>query len=193
MPLTPPRPYTPLSDDAWFALLPYVLSRAPQGRRVSDLRRRMDGIFHLASTPGAPWRDLPAAYGKPDTVARFFRRLTHAGLWPRLLHALTETAPNHPLRAIEHAICRATRRAARLGGMGLLVLIRRLGFRSALNGPPWLLPDPLLSETLRHAPRPAEIPRRGGPGWDYARSLAALTRTALGRARIPRAVRLAWP
>ncbi len=85
--LTPPRPYTPLSDDAWLALLPYVFPRAPQGRRVSDLRRRMDGIFHLASTPGAPWRDLPAAYGKPDTVARFFRRLTHAGLWPRLLRA----------------------------------------------------------------------------------------------------------
>ncbi len=77
--------------------------------------------------------------------------------------------------------------------MALLVLIRRPGLRAALNGPPWLLPDPLLSETLLRAPIPAEIPRRPGPARDYARSFFALGRAALGRARIPRSVRLAWP
>ncbi|MFC7554057.1 hypothetical protein ACFQU7_20405 [Pseudoroseomonas wenyumeiae] len=43
----------------------------------------------------------PARYGKADTVSRYFRRLTHAGLWQKLLHALAEAAPNHPLRQLE--------------------------------------------------------------------------------------------
>ncbi|MBP0446227.1 transposase [Roseomonas sp. SSH11] len=193
--LTLPRPFAPLTDLQWHALLPYVLPRSPQGRRIADLRSRMNAIFHLAHTPGEPWKNLPSHYGKPDTVARFFRRLTHAGLWHRLLEALADAAPNHPLRQIEYAICRATRRAARLGGMPLLLLIRKLGLRTALNGPPWLLPDPHLSETLARLP-PPPVPRtkrQFQTAKDHFRSLAALARAALGRTRIPRTVRLAWP
>ena len=192
--LTPPRPWTPLSDDAWLALAPYVLPRAPQGRRIADLRHRMDAIFHLAATYGDPWRSLPAHFGKPDTVARFFRRLTHNGLWHRLLAVLAKSAPNHPLRAIEHLICRATRRAARIGGMPLL-LIRKLGLRSALNGPPWLLPDPLLSEMLARTPLPHLEPTRASLAAlkRHLKTVEALTRTALGRRQIPRSVRLGWP
>ncbi|HEY8611862.1 MAG TPA: transposase [Roseomonas sp.] len=193
--LTQPRPWSTLSDDAWIALLPYVLPRAPQGRRIADLRHRMNAIFHLASTPGDPWKNLPAHYGRPDTVSRFFRRLTHNGLWHRLLEVLAQTAPNHPLRSIEYAICRATRRAARLGGMPLILLIRKLGLRSALNGPPWLLPDPLLSEMLRRAPLPPlpRTPLQFTAAKAHLKSLAALAKAALGRTRIPRTVRLAWP
>ncbi|MFC0407455.1 transposase [Roseomonas elaeocarpi] len=185
------HPHPPLTDLQWHALLPYVLPRAPQGRRIRDLRARMDAIFHLAHTPGDPWRSLPARFGKPDTVARFFRRLTHAGLWQRLLTDMADLAPTHPLRQIERAICRATRRAARLGGLALLVLVRRLGFRSALNGPPWLLPDPDLSETLRHAPPTPREPGRRALR-EHLRTLKSLFRAAAGRRRIPRTVRLAW-
>ncbi|MFC0388298.1 transposase [Muricoccus vinaceus] len=193
--LTPPRPWSPLSDDAWLALAPYVLPRAPQGRRIADLRHRMNAIFHLASTHGDPWKNLPPQYGRPETVARFFRRLTHNGLWHRLLAVLAQSALNHPLRGIEHLICRATRRAARIGGMPLLLLIRKLGLRSALNGPPWLLPDPLLSEMLARAPHPPLVATRAGLATlrRHLKTLKALTRTALGRRHIPRSVRLAWP
>jgi len=193
--LTPPRPWTPLSDDAWLALLPYVLPRAPQGRRIPDLRHRMDALFHLAHTPNDPWRTLPPEYGNAQTVARFFRRLTHAGLWHRLLEALHDAAPNHPLRSIEYSICRATRRAARLGGMPLLLLIRRLGLRTALNAPPWLLPDPHLSEIVARAPHPRLEPTRASlaAAKQHLKTLAALARTALGRKRIPASVRNAWP
>ncbi|WP_202910733.1 transposase [Teichococcus vastitatis] len=185
--LTTPTPWTPLSDTAWAALHPFLPALAPQGRRTADLRARMDAIFHLAHLRGAAWRDLPEHHGRPDTVSRFFRRLTHGGVWHRLLRALAKLPPGHPLRAIEYSICRACRRAARLGGMPLLILIRRLGLRSALAAPPWLLPDPLLSETLHRwplGPRPAA---------DALRSLARLLRDAAGRARIPRSVRLGWP
>ena len=193
--LTPPRPHTLLSDDAWLALAPYVLPRAPQGRRIADLRHRMNAIFHLASTSGDPWKSLPPEYGNPQTVARFFRRLTHNGLWHRLLEALAEAAPNHPLRSIEYAICRATRRAARLGGMLLLLLIRKLGLRTALNAPPWLLPDPLLSEMLARVPHPRLEPTRASveAAKTHLKALAALARAALGRKRIPASVRNAWP
>jgi len=183
---------SPLTDLQWHALLPYVLPRSPAGRRIGDLRGRMDAIFHVALTPGDPWRSLPARYGRAETVARYFRRLTHGGLWHGLLKALPDLAPDHPLRGIEAAILRATRRAARIGGMPLLLLIRRLGLRKALPAPPWLLPDPDLSETLRRL-----LPRVLAAGTAAQRAerlrwLARLGRAAAGRRRIPRSVRLAW-
>ncbi|MCI0754556.1 transposase [Teichococcus vastitatis] len=193
--LSPPRPWAPLSDAEWHALLPYLLPRSPQGRPIRELRARMDAIFHTACSH-APWADLPDRFGKPDTVSRYFRRLTHAGLWQRLLLALAEAAPAHPLRAIEHWICRAARRAHRILGLPLILLVRRIGLRSALPAPPWLLPDPLLSETLAALPVPAAPPRgRGGKAWHRALlgSMKRLLRDAGGRARIPRSVRLGWP
>ncbi|MFC3125363.1 transposase [Pseudoroseomonas globiformis] len=184
--LTTPTPWTPLSDTAWAALRPHLPPLAPQGRRTPDPRARLDAIFHLAHAPGAAWKDLAPQHGRPDTVARFFRRLFHAGFWHRLLKLLAKAPPGHPLRAIEYSICRAARRAARLGGLPLLMLIRRLGLRSALDAPPWLLPDPLLSETLRRHPLNHRTPA------ETLRTLARLARDAAGRARIPRSVRLGW-
>ncbi|WP_075822267.1 IS5/IS1182 family transposase, partial [Roseomonas sp. TAS13] len=124
-----------------------------------------------------------------------FRRLTHAGLWEHLLKALATAAPTHPLRAIEHRICRAARRAHRILGFRLVLLARRLGLRSALPGPPWLLPDPDLSETLAHAKIPVFTGAYGtiGPYLVLLRTLRALHRTAAGRARLPNRLRHAWP
>ncbi|WP_198380597.1 transposase [Roseomonas sp. KE2513] len=108
---------------------------------------------------------------------------------------MAEAAPNHPLRSIEYAICRATRRAARLGGMPLLLLIRKLGLRTALNAPPWLLPDPYLPEIVARAPRPRLEPTKASleAVRSHLKTLAALTRAAAGRKRIPPSVRNAWP
>ncbi|MCO6417830.1 transposase, partial [Siccirubricoccus sp. KC 17139] len=163
------------------------------GRPIPELRQRMDAIFHLACS-AEPWRALPPAFGKPDTVSRCFRRLTHAGLWQRLLRALVDLSETHTLRAIEAWITRACRRAARILGLGFIVLIRRLGLLSALNGPPWLLPDPEWAESLARsipvpaAPSPAGF-RRLCQG---LRLLRRLHRIAVGRRRIPRCLRLAW-
>lgn len=172
----------PLSDLEWHALLPFVLRRSPQGRRIGDLRARMDSIFRLTATD-APWKHGDDPGVAAESLARYYRRLTHAGLWERLLEALHDAAPGHPLRAIEGMICRAARRAHRLRGLGLLVLARRLGFRCALNGPPWLLPNPDLSETLLRAAPAA-------PSWPGP--LLRLLRMALGRRRIRASVRRAW-
>lgn len=182
MPYAPRTPHRPLSDLEWHALLPYVLRRSPQGRQIGDLRARMNAIFCLTATD-APWKYGQDARITADSLARYYRRLTHAGLWERLLQALHDAAPNHPLRAIEAMICRAARRAHRLRGLALLVLARRLGFRRALNAPPWLLPDPDLSETLLAVPD-----RR----LEWMKPLLRVLKTLAGRRHIPRSVRLGW-
>ncbi|QDD96803.1 Hypothetical protein HVIM_03751 [Roseomonas mucosa] len=149
---TPTLPFHPLTDAEWSALSPY-LPHDPRhrGRPVAEgPRARMDAIFAHALTP-LPWSALPAQHGRTDTIARFFRRLTHAGVWGRLLTVLATLPAQHPLQSLRHRICRAARRAYRILGMGLILLARRLNLRSALPGPPWLLPDPDLSETLRRA------------------------------------------
>ena len=184
-------PIATLSDLQWHALLPYVERRSPQGRPLKELRKRMDAIFRLVATD-APWREIPPEFGKGATVARHFRRLTHAGLWEKLLETLAEVSPAHPLNDLRAVIFRAARRAYRIRGLGLIVLARRLGFVRALNGPCWLIADPDLSETLRALPPPEESwGKRAVRRWHAA--LRGLLRRTAGRRSIPRSVRLAFP
>lgn len=189
--MMPPAPLTPLQ---FHALLPYLLPRSPAGRQIGDLRARINAMFHLTSTT-LPWRCLPPEHGKPDTVARYFRRLTHAGLWERLLEAIKDAGPNHPLREIAPLIFRACRRAVRLRGLRFIALIRRLGFLQALNGPPAKVPDPDLSENLRrkvHLPPAPRGPVAHALYTDLLRTLRRLHRRAGGIRHIPRALRLGW-
>ena len=147
---SPHRPWEPLSDDEWAVLSPFLFRHAGPGRPVRDPRGRLDAIFWLAARPQRhlpPWRALAPEFGKPDTVARQFRRWAQAGLWTRLLEALAD--PDWPglpiLRRLESWICRTYRRAWRLLGTAGVVLARRLGFVSALRAPTVFLPDPHLS------------------------------------------------
>ncbi len=185
---------TPLTPDAFAALLPYLLPRSPAGRQIGDLRARMDAIFSLACTT-APWRAIPAHHGKADTIARYFRRLTHAGLWEKLLEALKDNSPRHPLATIAPLIFRACRRAVRLRGLRFIALIRRLGFLQALNGPPAKLPDPDLSEKLVPRIRLPAPTRAAGATRAYCgllKTLRQLHRSMGGVKHIPRATRLGW-
>lgn len=189
-----PQP-APLTDLQFAALLPYVLPRAPAGRRIADLRARMDAIFHVASGTG-PWCDLPERYGRPDTVSRWFRRLTRAGLWERLLEAIKELGPNHPLREIAPLIFRACRRAARILGLPFLALIRRLRLLQALPGPPAKVADPDLSETWRRKvflpPVPALLHGPLALACAVLRDVRRIHRRAAGVRRLRRSVRLGW-
>ena len=144
---TPRRPWAPMSDLEWHALMPFVLRRLGAGRPLREIRERLDAMFWVGAHH-ARWREVPERFGAWGTVARHFRRLTHRGLWQRLLEELAVLGAEHPLRAIEHFICRAARRAYRLIGLRLIVLARRLGLRAALPGPPWLLPHPDLSHAV---------------------------------------------
>lgn len=195
---TPTRPWAPLDDTEWAVLSLHVL-RHTAGRPVQQPRTRLDAIFWLACQPAtARWADLPACFGKPDTVHRQFRRWAKAGLWSRLLRDLArhrDVGGGRVLAAMGSWICRAFRRATRILGLAGILLARRLGFLSALRGPPWLLPDPYLSVWLLPKVEAvcAEIAHGCWPPHatrEWMRSARWLLKSALGRG-VPR--NLAWP
>ena len=186
---TPVRRWQPLSNAEWDALLPFVLVREGPGRPLRDARARMDAVFWVAAA-GSAWHALPPRFGKADTVSRHFRRLAHAGLWERLLRALARPDAPPALRAVEHWVCRACRRATRLRGLRIIVLARRLGFLSALRAPSWLLPNPDLSELVHRRLNPVLERLRTGalrvapPG--FLRACGYLLGAAAGKRRVPR-------
>jgi transposase len=64
-----------------------TLPNKPRGvRRVND-RRVLNGIFWVLRS-GAPWRDLPEAYGPHTTCYNRFVRWRQAGVWDQIMDAL---------------------------------------------------------------------------------------------------------
>ena len=143
-----PQPWRPMTDAEWQALSA-LLRRGGPGRPPADARRTWDGIFWVACAKG-PWRDLPEAFGKPDTAHRALRRAALA----KHLHAMLIRVSDHPLmardllRSLEWFIVRAFRRAFRVAPHAI-AYARRLGLADALPAPPCWLPNPDLSETVK--------------------------------------------
>ena len=106
-----------LSDCEWTFFEPFLIETGPKrGRPPKDHWRVFDGFFWIART-GAPWRDLPAEFGKWGSVYRQFLRWSRAGLWDLLLEALagSDAAPD-TVQMIDSTIVRAHHCAA--GGKG---------------------------------------------------------------------------
>ena len=64
--------------------------RPPQRQSAAALqanRSTVEGILWIART-GAPWRDLPAEFGKWNSVYQRFRRWTKAGFFEQLFNNL---------------------------------------------------------------------------------------------------------
>lgn len=57
------------------------------GRTAVDNRLFVNAVLYVLKT-GVPWEDLPARYGKPNTVWKRFDRWCAAGVWERLAKAL---------------------------------------------------------------------------------------------------------
>lgn len=145
---TPRRPWAPLSDAEWAVLAPFIQrADGATGRPLCDARHRLDGMLHNACSDD-PWRALPAAYGKPDTVSRCLRRWARAGLMERLLEAVTARDAPAVLRAMEYWLFRLARRVMRILKMAGLRLAQRLGLLTALPMVSWMLPNEPLSKIL---------------------------------------------
>ncbi|MFD2439555.1 IS5 family transposase [Paracoccus kondratievae] len=102
-----------MSDEEWAFHERFILAiRAPNGRKPTNHRLVLDGIFWIAST-GSPWRDLPDEFGRWSSVYRQFRRWTLAGLWEGMLEALNANglAPD-ALQMIDSTVVRAHHQAA---------------------------------------------------------------------------------
>jgi transposase len=76
-----------LSEADWRIIQP-LLPNKPRGVARVDDRRVMNGIFFVLRT-GTPWRDLPERYGPYTTVYNRFNRWRQAGVWDRLMDAIT--------------------------------------------------------------------------------------------------------
>src|SRR5215204_2625955 len=81
-----------LTNEQWARLEPLLPTGKKSGRPpIWSKRQLINGILWRTRT-GAPWRDLPARYGKWQTVYSRFRRWQRAGIWDRILAALQAAA-----------------------------------------------------------------------------------------------------
>ena len=75
-----------LSDYEWAAIKPFLPNKPRGMPRVND-RRLLNGIFWVLRS-GAPWRDLPEAFGPYTTCYNRFVRWGRAGVWDQIMDAL---------------------------------------------------------------------------------------------------------
>lgn len=89
-----------------------MLPNKPRGVPRVDDRRVLNGIFWIVRS-GAPWRDLPERYGPYTTVYNRFNRWRKAGVWDRLMDAVT-AAHDGRIQMIDLSSIRAHQQAAAL-------------------------------------------------------------------------------
>ena len=77
-----------LTDFEWAVIEP-LLPTKPRGVPRVDDRRVLNGIFWRLRT-GVPWADIPARYGPHTACANRFNRWRRAGVWDRLLQAVSK-------------------------------------------------------------------------------------------------------
>jgi transposase len=77
-----------LTDREWSVIAP-LLPNKPRGVARVDDRRVLNGILWRFRT-GSPWAEIPERYGPPTTCYNRFVRWRKAGVWDRLLEAVSE-------------------------------------------------------------------------------------------------------
>ena len=80
------------------------------GRTAADNRLFVNAVLWLAKT-GAPWRELPARFGKWNSVFQRFRRWSVKGVWEHVLNALSEEEDLFALM-LDSSVIRAHQHAA---------------------------------------------------------------------------------
>jgi transposase len=77
-----------LTDEEWLVIEP-LLPNKPRGVARVDDRRVINGILWRFRT-GSPWADIPERYGPHTTCYNRFVRWRKAGVWDRLLEAVSQ-------------------------------------------------------------------------------------------------------
>ena len=98
-----------LTDFEWSVIEP-LLPNKPRGVPRVDDRRVLNGIFWRLRT-GAPWADIPARYGPHTTCVNRFNRWRKAGVWDRLLEAVSK-AYDGDIQMIDSSSIRVHQHAA---------------------------------------------------------------------------------
>ena len=98
-----------LTDFEWSVIEP-LLPNKPRGVPRVDDRRVLSGIFWILRS-GAPWRDLPERYGPYTTSYNRFNRWRKAGVWDRIMDAVSE-AYDGDIQMIDSSVVRVHQHAA---------------------------------------------------------------------------------
>ena len=116
-----------VSDAAWEKLVPVLPGKAlDPGATGKDNRLFLEAVLWRVRT-GSPWRDLPAAFGKWNSVFTRFRRWARAGVFERVFERLSDE-PDFEYALIDGTIVAAHQKAS--GAKGGLS-IRQSGARAA--------------------------------------------------------------
>ncbi len=77
-----------LTDSQWEKIQHLLPGKASDpGRTAADNRLFVNAVLYVLRT-GIPWEDLPARFGKHNTVWKRFDRWCAAGVWERIAVAL---------------------------------------------------------------------------------------------------------
>ena len=99
--------YHELTDEEWKRIKEILPEAKRTGRPQIDLRAAFNGLLWLLKS-GAPWRFLPAKYGKWNSVYKKFRQWTSAGIFTTLTKNDSESG--HFL-AMDSTFCKVHRHA----------------------------------------------------------------------------------
>ena len=79
-----------LTDVQWAKMEPHCLGKPTDpGRSGSNNRRFVEAVLWIVRT-GSPWRDLPAPFGKWNTVFKRYRDWAKADVFKRLFDACSD-------------------------------------------------------------------------------------------------------
>lgn len=81
-----------LREDQWDRIKNYLPGKKEDaGCTALDNRRFIEAVMWISKT-GAPWRDLPAEYGKWSNVHKRFSRWSQKGVWQAIFNTLASDA-----------------------------------------------------------------------------------------------------
>lgn len=97
-----------LTEAQWAKMAPHCLGKATDpGRTGGDGRVFLEAVLWIART-GSPWRDLPAFFGKWNSVFKRFRDWVKAGVFERIFAAVSDD-PDMEYAMVDATIVRVHR------------------------------------------------------------------------------------
>src|SRR5208282_6041274 len=111
-----------LSDEQWERVAPHLPGKVSDpGRSAADNRMFLEGVLWIARA-GAPWRDLPEAFGNWNSVFQRFRRWALKGVFERLFKVLSDD-PDFEYALIDGTIVRVHQPGQRHDSVGVAPLL----------------------------------------------------------------------
>ena len=100
-----------LSDGQWGRIARHIIGdERTRGSSGRDNRMFVESVLWIVRT-GAPWRDLPEAFGAWNSAFRRFSRWSAKGVWQRIFAAMADD-PDFEYLIVDSTIVRAHQHAA---------------------------------------------------------------------------------